>query len=125
MGRKKRKARELDNKILIVCQGVKEYNYFDKFRVDLADVSLKKANEESAKILPKHCSESPKRVVEYAIKISSGKKYRRIWCVFDKDNFDDFEQALNLAKKNNILCAFSNKDFELWFLMHLKNKKHT
>lgn len=124
MGRRKGKKKELNNKILIVCQGVTEYNYFEKFRVDLAEVSVEKCDDECAKIIPKKCTESPKRVVEYAIKISNNKKYRMIWCVFDKDNFLDFEEAITLAKKNGISCAFSNKDFELWFLMHLK-KQHT
>ncbi|EGT4141826.1 RloB domain-containing protein [Clostridium perfringens] len=124
MARRKGKKKELNNKILIVCQGITEYNYFEKFRVDLAEVSVAKCDTGCAKIVSKKCTESPKRVVEYAIKISKDTKYRMIWCVFDKDTFPDFEEAISLAKKNGISCAFSNKDFELWFLMHLK-KQHT
>ena len=49
-----------------------------------------------------------------------------IWVVFDRDiryenqvqDNQDFNNAIYLAKKNNINCAYSNDCFELWFLLH-------
>jgi hypothetical protein len=42
---------------------------------------------------------------------------------FDKDDFDvdEFNKAIQTAKKNGIGCAWSNEAFELWFLLHFYN----
>lgn len=40
------------------------------------------------------------------------------WVVFDKDSWNDFDEAIALAEKNNIKVAYSNECFELWFLLH-------
>ena len=47
-----------------------------------------------------------------------------VWCVFDKDQFDKgsnpFDKAIELAKENEINCAYSNRQIEVWFLLHLE-----
>ena len=52
-------------------------------------------------------------------------KKREIWIVFDFDVAIDqpqqkaeFNQAIDLALKNNLHVAYSNDCFELWFLLH-------
>ena len=40
--------------------------------------------------------------------------------VFDKDDYPDFDEAIELAKKNGFEVAYSNQAFELWFLLHFK-----
>jgi hypothetical protein len=53
-------------------------------------------------------------------------KNLNIWVVFDRDiRYDnqvqdnqDFNNAIYLAEKNKIKCAYSNDCFELWFLLH-------
>lgn len=48
----------------------------------------------------------------------------QVWCVFDIDNsFEEgrLEQAVKLAKKNNIELAYSNIAFETWLLFHFEN----
>lgn len=47
-------------------------------------------------------------------------EYDRIWAVFDKDEFDDFDEAISLAQSKKINCAWSNESFELWLLLHFK-----
>ena len=47
-------------------------------------------------------------------------EYDRVWAVFDKDAFDDFDDAISLAGSKNINCAWSNESFELWLLLHFK-----
>lgn len=105
---KNRVQRQLNNKILIVCGGSTEEIYFNKFNSDLAEISI------DAKLKDKN----PKQIVEYAIELKKVKLYRMIWCVFDKDQFNDFDDAIVLAEQNNIRCAFSNQAFELWFILH-------
>jgi len=99
-----------NNVILIICCGDTEVEYFNEFKLDLGEI----------KLLPikKHCS--PKKMVDIAIKENEKKAYRQIWCVFDKDNYLDFDEAISLANNNSIEVAYSNQAFELWFIMHFE-----
>lgn len=49
---------------------------------------------------------------------SNGVTFDEIWCVFDRDDHEKIDEAINMAKDNGILVAFSNPNFELWFLKH-------
>lgn len=40
--------------------------------------------------------------------------------MFDRDDNEDFNRALYLARENNIRCAWSNESIELWFLLHFE-----
>jgi len=42
-----------------------------------------------------------------------------VWAVFDRDIHPEYEQAIALAQKNNIMLAVSNPCFELWPYLHL------
>jgi hypothetical protein len=46
--------------------------------------------------------------------------YIEVWCVFDKDDFSDesFENAIRLAERNQIKCAYSIEAFEIWYMLH-------
>lgn len=93
--------------ILIVCEGEKtEPNYFKAFRVSSAEI-----------IGIGHVTKS---LVEYAIRYrdAADYPYDQVWCVFDRDDFDDFAEAITLAERNNMGVAYSNQAFELWYLLH-------
>ncbi len=109
-GRNNRKTKSINNKILIVCGGKTEKIYFEKHRSSLAKI----------KLVPCLYDESPLRVVNRAIKEKIVDDYIQVWCVFDKDEFKDFDEAIVKAKKNDIRCAFSNEAFEVWYLLHYK-----
>ena len=47
-------------------------------------------------------------------------EYDRVWTVFDKDDFIDFNEAIELAHSNNINAAWSNESFELWYYLHFQ-----
>ena len=49
-----------------------------------------------------------------------GKSFNFCWVVFDKDDYQDFDEAIEFAKKNGFEVAYSNQAFELWFLLHFK-----
>ena len=101
-GRNNRKTKSINNKILIVCGGKTEKIYFENHRSNLADV----------KIVPCLHNENPLRVVNRAINEKIKDNYIQVWCVFDKDDFKDFDDAIFKARKNNIRCAFSNESFD-------------
>ena len=70
----------------------------------------------------------PQAVVEKAIELKRtananrrGTSRVRVWAVFDRDEHPRFEQAQQLAKKNNICVATSNPCFELWAVFHYQD----
>jgi len=104
-------------RFLIVCEGEKtEPNYFKKFPenpevYDHIDIYGTGYNTVS--------------LVNEAIRLKNDalkrkEPYIEVWCVFDKDDFtiDQFRNAIMLARKNQIKCAYSIEAFELWYLLH-------
>lgn len=120
-------------RFLIVCEGEKtEPNYFRALIDDC------KSQNDGAKI------DKQRTIVSIVAKIGAGavgtgnlvnkaKKLKdeykrknqihfdRVWLVFDKDDFKDFNKAIENAKKEKMNCAWSNGAFELWFLLHFQN----
>jgi hypothetical protein len=104
-------------RMLIVCEGEKtEPNYFREFP----------ANPEVYDNI-EVCGTGYNTVslINEAIRIKNSALQRRepyieIWCVFDKDDFsaESFENAIRLAEKNQIKCAYSIEAFEIWYMLH-------
>lgn len=95
--------------ILIVCEGRNtEPSYFNQFR--LSSATVKSVGE----------GYNTKSLVNRAIKLSKEKNYDQVWCVFDKDDFDenDFNTAIQLAQQNGFEIAYSNQAFEYWLIIH-------
>lgn len=44
--------------------------------------------------------------------------YQNIWVVFDKDDFDDFDEAIKLGNNQGYNIAWSNQSFEYWLYLH-------
>jgi hypothetical protein len=113
--RRKTPSREARDEVLVVCGGQTERIYFDEFtkvfRPSLGNVRVITAVE------PKN----PTQVVDYALKERhKNDSHNSIWCIFDKDIFDDFDEAISYAKQNNVRVAFSNQAFEVWFINHFR-----
>lgn len=106
--RNRRPKRVANNVILIVCCGDTEKKYFRKFNIDLGEIRIKAVTQ----------AENPTSIIEYAMKLRKMEMYRQVWCVFDKDQFEDFDEAILLGKRENIKVAFSNQAFEYWFILH-------
>jgi RloB-like protein len=98
---------------LIVCEGAKtEKYYFESFPV---------STRPEVKIVGAGCETIA--VVNRALELMKDKSFDRVWCVFDRDPSRDktaqrFNDAIQLAKKENIQVAYSNECFEIWYLLH-------
>lgn len=95
--------------ILIVCEGEKtEPSYFGQFRINSAKL----------KVIGK--GYNTVSLVNEALDLSQKEKYDQVWCVFDKDNFpdNDFNSAIEKAKKKGLCVAYSNQSFEYWLMLH-------
>lgn len=44
--------------------------------------------------------------------------YQNVWVVFDKDDFDDFDQAIQDGTERGYKIAWSNQAFEYWIYLH-------
>ncbi|MEK3935762.1 RloB family protein [Sporosarcina sp. FSL W7-1349] len=60
-------------------------------------------------------------VVKYALKAKNRNTYSDVWVVFDRDDFTDFDEAIQRASDEGLSVAWSNRSFELWFLLHFQN----
>ena len=117
----RRQAKSLDREIpsiiekptiLIVCEGKNtEPSYFNNFK--LSSATVKSIGEGYNTV----------SLVQRAIMLSQRKVYDQVWCVFDKDDFDDadFNSAINLANQNNFGVAYSNQAFEYWIILHFND----
>ena len=115
---KQDKKRKVDTRpvnliILIVCEGEKtEPNYFKAIKksryTEVLEVQVKGEGRSTVSLV--------KKAIE--IRDKGIKTYDRVWAVFDKDSFTDFNDAIKLAKKNKIHAAWSNESFELWYCLH-------
>ena len=107
-------VRQQKETFLILCEGEKtEPNYIRGFRLASATINVLGLGYNTVSL------------VTEAIRIrdvekSRGINYDQVWCVFDKDDFsaEIFNNAVELAKANNIELAYSNEAFELWYLLH-------
>ena len=131
MAKKFRKKRSMGllssvERFYIFCEGkATEDNYFKGFKKEIKRNPIYKNAVHIEVILG--CNETIK-VVEEAEKFVKNNhiQYGRIWCVFDKDDFTSFDEAidkvenLNKDKDNNLIfnVAWSNECIEYWFLSH-------
>lgn len=44
--------------------------------------------------------------------------YQNVWIVFDKDDFDDFDNAVSDAEQRGYKAAWGNQSFEYWLFLH-------
>lgn len=44
--------------------------------------------------------------------------YQNIWVVFDKDDFEDFDEAVQSGRNKGYNVAWSNQSFEYWLYLH-------
>ena len=106
-------------RFLIVCEGEKtEPNYFRAF--------IDNRRSEVKEVKVKGCGCSTCQLINEAKKIREKLEHERpvsfdrVWLVFDKDEFKDFNKAIEDAKKEGMNCAWSNQAFELWYVLHFQ-----
>ena len=124
-GRKSRKSNnrnERPSTCLIMTEGIEtEVNYFGNMRDIINKRFQQREIETNYPIKVEGTGRSTSVLVREAIKKRSQGNFSDVWVVFDKDANIDFDEAIKLAKDNNIKVAWSNESFELWLLLHFQN----
>jgi hypothetical protein len=124
MARDESIKRMVRNIFLIYCEGEStEPEYFKSFPVNtetiVRAVGLGMNRSSLIKEIIKKVSD-----LEMLRGQSDFDEDRQIWCVFDRDTRgeagedEDFNEAVRLADQHDLLVAFSNDAFELWFCLH-------
>ena len=130
--RKAKQARDLARKkakrapyakVLIVCEGEKtEPNYFSGLKDHL---ELNSANV----VVTGECGSSPMSIVRFAFQLyreerDVGDPFDKVFCVFDRDTHETYQQALEQIEtaqlKDTFRAITSVPCFEYWLLLHFK-----
>lgn len=119
---RKSQFKPYSKRVLILCEGETEVNYFlglksdeeMKRRLVSVDVDIYQPDNYS----PKGLVEEAKRKIKEAR--SEKNIYDNVWVVFDRDQHPYLHDAFQTAKANKIRVAFSNVCFELWILLHFE-----
>jgi hypothetical protein len=103
--------------ILIVCEGSKtEPNYFKAFPENQRvydEIDIQGMGYNTVSLV--------KKAIQLRNEAQKNRRpYQEVWCVFDRDSFplESFNEALALAKREKIRCAYSIEAFEIWYLLH-------
>lgn len=107
---------------LIVCEGKQtEPNYFSGLKKRINEKYGNKVDVLIPNIEVKGTGKNTTDLVKHTEKYVnySNKRYGQVWVVFDKDDYSDeqFDKAIRTCDYN---VAWSNPNFELWLLAHLK-----
>lgn len=115
--RRRRPSKRPKPRVVVVTEGtVTEPGYLSSFhRIHGSD---------SVVVEPVPLRKDPRSVVERAISEREDAaadidgERDTFWAMFDRDEFDNFKEALDLARGNGIPVAASNPCFELWPILH-------
>ena len=107
---------------LIVCEGKQtEPNYFEGLKKKINEKYNNKVDIIKPEIKIRGTGRNTMDLVNYTEKFinHANKEYGQVWAVFDKDDYSDnqFDEAIKKCDHN---VAWSNPNFELWLLSHLK-----
>lgn len=124
-GRKKsRKVNIRDERpstCLIMTEGTEtEVNYFENIKRIINNRYRSREIQDNYPMKVEGKARSTTVLVNEAIKRKNRENFSEIWVVFDKDDNFDFDEAIKLAKDNDIKVAWSNESFELWLLLHFQ-----
>lgn len=122
--RKKEMRAPKPNSFLIVSEGTKtEPFYFDGLASYINTKYGDSIDVEKPTIHPCGTGRATVSLVCEASRIASRAKimYSEVWVVFDKDDFDDFDDAVQLAERTGFMVGWSNQSFEYWIYLHFNH----
>ncbi len=112
---RRRGIRRVKRRILVLCEGrntepdyihqlINEYHTESIWDIDVFGVGM-----------------STGALLRNALERHRNHSYDRVWLVFDRDSFPDFNEAIHRAEEHGFHCAWSNEAFEIWYLLHFSN----
>lgn len=120
-GVKKRKegTREMKVRFLIVCEGKKTEPFYFEALVDANSSVVRDVNIAGQGMATIALVNQAQQIRE-ELELRNKTRFDRVWVVFDKDSFPDFNQAITKAKRLGMHVAWTNEAFELWYYLHFE-----
>ena len=117
--KRREKTREKLVRFLVVCEGTKtEPHYFEALIKDhtstVREVTIEGEGQSTVALVNRA------QAIKQELERKNAMAFDRVWLVFDKDNFNDFNEAIRKAKKLGCQCAWTNEAFELWYYLHFE-----
>ncbi len=118
---KKRQENVRDRQVrfLIVCEGTKtEPHYFEalvtNYTSTVREVTIEGEGRATVALVKKTME------IKKTLERQNAMTFDRVWVVFDKDDFMDFNEAIALARRYGFKSAWTNEAFELWYYLHFE-----
>lgn len=117
--KRKENVREKLVRFLIVCEGKKtEPHYFealiDNYISAVREVMIEGEGRATIALVDRTLE------IKTELEHKNAMSFDRVWIVFDKDDFDDFNEAIKKAHKLGFNSAWTNEAFELWYYLHFE-----
>ena len=117
--KRKENVREKLVRFLIVCEGTKtEPHYFEalikNYISTVREVTIEGEGRATVALVDKTLE------IKQELERKNAMSFDRVWVVFDKDDFDDFNDAIKKAHKLGFQSAWTNEAFELWYYLHFE-----
>jgi hypothetical protein len=113
--------REPKRKFTIVCEGADtEPSYFGLLKAHFRDALIEIEAIGPAGD-PLGVAMEARRRRKASPRHDSFEQADEYWAVFDRDNFNRFDDAVTFCERHSVGCARSNPCFEIWLLHHLTN----
>lgn len=114
---RKEKGRQRQVRFLIVCEGTKTEPYYFESLVqgsmsDVREVDIQGVGMGTVALIKET------KAIKHDLEKKNNMQFDRVWVVFDKDDFKDFNQAIAMAEGLGYGSAWSNEAFELWYCLH-------
>ena len=109
--------------ILIFSEGTRtEPNYFKSFKLNTVALLTIGTGRNTISLI-RFIDRTVDNIIRRYAKdnsINVGDMDYRVWCVFDKDDFEDdnFNNSIRMAESRGYYVAYSNEAFELWYVLH-------
>jgi len=127
LGKRKQNIINVNAKILIICEGLTEANYFRQTLsiINFPGLKIESISAEgSAPIsIVRHAENKQSSEIS---KYGEHARYDNIFCIYDNDEHqsltiaDEFIQKYNRTNQVFLTKVFSNPCFEFWLLLHFK-----
>ncbi|MBV9849956.1 MAG: RloB domain-containing protein [Armatimonadetes bacterium] len=103
-------------RFLIVCEGTEtEPRYFQNFDAPGRVLEVRGTGMNTLSLV----NEAIRLRAELETDRPPGQEpFDQCWCVFDRDSFGTFNEAIDKARANGFRAAYTNEAFELWYLLH-------
>ena len=117
--KRKENVREKLVRFLIVCEGTKtEPHYFEalikNYISTVREVTIEGEGRATVALVDRTLE------IKQELERKNAMSFDRVWVVFDKDDFDDFNDVIKKANKLGFHSAWTNEAFELWYYLHFE-----